>query len=70
MARRPCTFKQQDLTRALRGVIAAGMKPTRVQIDKQGTITISESAPKDPQAYEAELDQELAAFTAEKCGST
>ena len=37
MARGPCTFKQQDVTRALKAA-AAGIGVQRFEIDKDGTI--------------------------------
>jgi hypothetical protein len=40
MARGPCTFKQQDVTRALRATIAAGIEVQRVEIDRNGKITV------------------------------
>ena len=69
MARRPCTFKQQDLTRALRGAIAAGITIQRVEIEA-AKFTIFASAIESPQSFEAELDQELAVIEAKICGST
>ncbi|WP_079541778.1 hypothetical protein [Bradyrhizobium lablabi] len=69
MARRPCTFKQQDVTRALRGAIAAGIEIQRVEIDKAGKIiivTIGDS----PQTSEHELDLELVTFKAARHGQS
>jgi hypothetical protein len=40
MARAPSTFRQQDVTRAVRAVVAAGVDIARVEIDKTGKITI------------------------------
>jgi len=40
MARGPCTFKQQDVTRALRATAAAGIEVRRVEIDKDGKIVL------------------------------
>lgn len=48
MARRPCTFKQQDATRAARAVIAAGLKVQRIEIDRDGKIVVVVSAPVAP----------------------
>jgi hypothetical protein len=62
MARRPCTFKQQDLTRALRAMLAAGIKIQRVEIEA-GKFTII-SASESPQTSEDELDKELAELEA------
>jgi hypothetical protein len=40
MARRPCTFKQQDVTRAAKAARAAGLKVERVEIDSNGKIVL------------------------------
>ena len=37
---RPCTFRQQDVTRALRAVDAAGRQVQRVEIDRAGKIVV------------------------------
>jgi hypothetical protein len=38
--RRPCLFKERDVTRATKAVLAAGLGVDRVQIDKNGTIVV------------------------------
>jgi hypothetical protein len=40
MSRAPSTFRQQDVTRAVKAVTAAGVGIARVEIDKAGKITI------------------------------
>jgi hypothetical protein len=46
----PARFRQVDVTRAMKGAVAAGFKVGRVEIDRNGKIVIlSESAP-DPEA--------------------
>jgi hypothetical protein len=44
MARAPSTFRQQDVTRAVKAVIAAGVTIARVEIDKAGKIVIVSSS--------------------------
>ena len=40
MSRRPCTFRQQDVTRALKAAVAAGVEIHRIEIDKAGKIVL------------------------------
>jgi hypothetical protein len=40
MARAPSTFRQQDVTRAVKAVAAAGVGIAWVEIDRAGKITI------------------------------
>lgn len=65
MARAPSTFRQQDVTRAVKAVAAAGVHIARIEIDKAGKIVIVPGKPQEPAtAQEDELDQELADFEA------
>jgi hypothetical protein len=40
MARGSLTFRQADITRALKAVVAAGAEVVRVEVDKEGKIVI------------------------------
>jgi hypothetical protein len=40
MARGPLTFRQNDLTRAVRAVRNAGVEVLRVEVDKDGKIIV------------------------------
>jgi hypothetical protein len=40
MSRAPCTFKQTDVTKAVKAVVAAGVEVARVEVDKDGRIVI------------------------------
>ncbi len=48
MTRRPCTFKQQDVTRALKATKAAGIDVQRIEIDKDGKIVVVAGKPDAP----------------------
>lgn len=50
MSRGPATFKQSDLTRALKGAVAAGVAVARVRISKDGSIEIDTTKPPPSQA--------------------
>lgn len=40
MSRGICTFRQRDVTAAVRAVVAAGIAITRVEVDRGGKIVI------------------------------
>ena len=40
MARGQCTFKQSDVTKAVKAVVAAGVEVARVEVDKDGRIVV------------------------------
>jgi hypothetical protein len=58
MVRAPSTFRQQDVTRAVKAVTAAGVRIARVEIDKTGKITIIVSTPAEAEQHD-DLDVEL-----------
>jgi hypothetical protein len=62
MARGACTFKQNDVTRALRATLAAGVAVLRVEIDKFGKIVVVTAG--QASAAPDDLDKELAEFEA------
>ena len=58
MSRRPCIFRQTDLTRALKGALAAGVEIERFEIDKAGKIVvIAEKSPESPCHREDERNE-------------
>jgi hypothetical protein len=40
MSRGPRTFRQADVTRAIRAAVAAGVEVERVEVDKNGRIIV------------------------------
>ena len=45
MSRGPCTFKQRDITKAVKAVVAAGVQIERVEVDKDGKISVVTAKP-------------------------
>ena len=56
MARGACTFRKQDVTRALRATVAAGVNVRRVEIDKAGKIVIVAGKPSPEKGEENQTD--------------
>jgi hypothetical protein len=59
MARAPSTFRQQDVTRAVKAVTAAGVDVARVEIDRAGKIVIVTGRSLEATNPQDELDLEL-----------
>ena len=57
MSRAPAIFRQGDVTRAVRAVVAAGQAVERVEIAKDGRIVIV-TAEAEPQKSENEWDRD------------
>jgi hypothetical protein len=45
MSRRPCLFRETDLSRAIRAVLAAGLNVARAEITKDGVISVVPGKP-------------------------
>ena len=62
MSRRPLTFRQNDVARAIKGAVAGGLTVQRVEVDKAGKIiVVVGGASKDVVAAEGnEWDKKLA----------
>jgi hypothetical protein len=60
MARAPSTFKQGDITRAVKGAFAAGAQSVRVEVGADGQIIViagkSATVPTDANASETSED--------------
>ena len=48
MSRGACTFKQRDVSAAVKAVVAAGCPVARVEIDKDGKIIVHTGRPDEP----------------------
>lgn len=64
MPRPPSAFRQQDVTRALRATVAAGIEVRRVEIAKDGRIVIVAGSPASTSPEVDDLDRELSEFEA------
>jgi hypothetical protein len=57
MARAPSTFRQQDVTRAVKAVTAAGVHIARIEIDKSGKIVIITADPTEQPGETTEANE-------------
>jgi hypothetical protein len=46
--RGPCRFKKSDVKKATQAVLAAGLSVARIEVDRDGSITIVPGKPADP----------------------
>jgi hypothetical protein len=61
MTRASAPFRQADVTRAIKGAVAAGVDISRIEIDAAGKIVIVPGKPTEvPATPVDELDRELA----------
>jgi hypothetical protein len=65
MSRVPSTFRKRDLTAAIEAARAAGIQVARVEVDKDGKITIITEKP-GVQDSGNDLDRELAEWEAHR----
>jgi hypothetical protein len=56
MARGPSTFKQGDVTKVVKGVVAAGVEVMRVEVDTNGRIIVIAGKPSDATVAETSED--------------
>ena len=66
MARGPCTFRERDVTRAIRGVEAAGKKIRKVEVDKDGKVVIVIAQDDDDAAVDSEKNEWDAEYGADQ----
>lgn len=57
MSRGPQTFRQSDVTKALRATVKAGIAVERVEIDKNGKIVVVTARPQDAGAEKSEQNE-------------
>jgi hypothetical protein len=62
MSRRPYTFRECDVRRAIKAAVSAGMEIAAVEIGAQGEIRIVIGSPGIRPLGQDELDRELAEF--------
>jgi len=57
MARTPSTFRQKDVTRAIRAAIAGGVDIARIEVAKDGRIIIVTAVDTEPKLEANEWDR-------------
>ncbi len=57
MARAPSTFRQQDVTRAVKAALAASVHIARIEVDGTGKIAIVTTEAPDAQSEAAEANE-------------
>ncbi len=57
MSRGTQRFRQRDLTRAVKAVVAAGVDVLRVEVDKAGRIIVVTSKPDENRTPEGEANE-------------
>jgi hypothetical protein len=57
MSRGPQTFKQTDVTKAIRAAVAAGLPVARFEIDRDGKIIVIAGRPEQGQDAGAEANE-------------
>jgi hypothetical protein len=57
MSRGRVNFKETDLARALRGTARAGLRPERVEIDRDGRIVVFVGKPEEQDTESNEWDR-------------
>jgi hypothetical protein len=66
MARAACTFRQADVTRAIRAIEAAGQKVRKVEVDKDGKVVIVIAQEDDDAAVDSERNEWDAEYGADQ----
>jgi hypothetical protein len=69
MARRSFTFKQGDVTRAVRAVKAAGLDVARVEVDKDGKVVVITGTPQQQPQSQEDVAANAYDDWRRKCGS-
>ena len=57
MSRRPQSFRQSDVTKALKATVKAGIAVARVEIDKNGKIVVVTATPQDADGEKPEKNE-------------